>query len=191
MIGIPGLRGGNTFVRPSSFVRIDLTKHRDVGPGVLSRLTNFLIAKSILEALLVGALAVAFYLTAFNPFFRGALDEATAQHVYGWAVDESSPAHRVEVQLYIDGRFAGTTIANLPRPDVRAAGRAEDELHGFSFETPMLASGEHEARVYAVYASADETRRTLHQIGFTRKFIVESGRRETAPGISKRVGETP
>jgi hypothetical protein len=172
-------------------VRIDLTKHRDVGPTELSRLTNFLIAKSILEALLVGALAVAFYLTAFNPFFRGALDEATTVHVYGWAVDESSPVRRVEVQLYIDGHFAATTTANLPRPDVLAAGRAGDELHGFSFTTPALSPGEHEARVYAVHGSGDETRRTLHQIGFTRKFQVESNRVETAPVNLERGGETP
>lgn len=168
-----------------------MTKHRNVGPAEYARLTNFLIAKSILEALLVGALAVAFYLTTFNPFFRGALDEATPAHVYGWAVDESSPEKRVEVQLYIDGHFAAATTAHLPRPDVLAAGRAEDELHGFSFKTPALAPGEHEARVYAVHASGNETRRTLHQIGFTRKFVIESGRVETAPGISGRVGEAP
>lgn len=168
-----------------------MTKHRNVGPTELSRLTNFLLAKSILEALLVGALAVAFYLTTFNPFFRGALDEATTEHVYGWAVDESSPAKRVEVQLYIDGHFAATATANLPRPDVLAAGRAVDELHGFSFKTPALAPGEHEARVYAVHPSENETRRTLHQIGFTRKFVVESSSAENAPGNYERVGETP
>ena len=168
-----------------------MTKHRNVGPTEYARLTNFLIAKSILEALLVGALAVAFYLTAFNPFFRGALDEATTHQIYGWVVDESSPEKRVEVQLYIDGNFAATTTANLPRPDVLRAGRAEDELHGFSFTTPLLAPGEHEARVYAVYASGDDTRRTLHQIGFTRKFVIESSRVETAPGIAQRGGETP
>lgn len=145
---------------------------RPDGPSAVARLTNFLIAKSILEALFVGALGVFFYLTTFNPFFRGALDEATPQHVYGWAVDERSPARRVEVQLYIDGQFIATATANLARPDVLAAGRAEDEAHGFSFKTPALAVGEHEARVYAVYAGRDESRRALHQIGYERKFVV-------------------
>lgn len=150
-------------------------------PPEVARLANFLIAKSILEALLVGALSVGFYLTTFNPFFRGALDEATPQQIYGWAVDEAAPASHVEVQLYIDGRFSAATAANLPRPDVLAAGRAEDALHGFSFQTPPLSVGEHEARVYAVHIGRNLTRRTLHQIGVARKFVVEAGRTNIAP----------
>lgn len=161
-----------------------MSTHRPAGPTEVSRLTNFLIAKSIFEALFVGALAVVFYLTTFNPFFRGALDEATPQHIYGWAVDEARPARRIEIQLYIDGHFAGTTTANLPRPDVLDAGRAGDELHGFSFQTPVLNPGEHEARVYAVHMGSDENRRTLHQIGYARKFAVEAQQTETTPAVS-------
>lgn len=161
-----------------------LSTHRPARPIEVSRLTNFLIAKSIFETLFVGALAVVFYLTTFNPFFRGALDEATPRHIYGWAVDEASPSRRVEVQLYIDNQFAGTTTAHLPRPDVLAAGRAEDELHGFSFQTPALKPGEHEARVYAVFAGSDEARRTLHQIGYARKFTVEAVSAETTPAVT-------
>lgn len=168
-----------------------MSKQRPDGQTQLSRLANFLIAKSIVEALFVAALAVFFYLTAFNPYFRGALDEAKPQQVYGWAVDEASPARRVEVQLYIDGHFAGATTANLPRPDVLAAGRAEDELHGFSFTPPALAPGEHEARVYAVFAGSDESRRTLHQIGLALKFVVEPSRAETAPAVSTEGGKSP
>lgn len=132
------------------------------------------------------ALAVGFYLMTFNPYFRGALDEATGQHVYGWAVDDSSPASNVEVQLYIDGRFVAATTANLARPDVLAAGRSHDELHGFSFNTPLLSPGEHEARVYAVYAGRNESRRTLQQIGFAKKFVVDTGRTEAAPAVSAK-----
>lgn len=161
-----------------------MSTNRPAGPIEVSRLTNFLIAKSIFEAVFVGALAVVFYLTTFNPFFRGALDEATPQHVYGWAFDEALPARRVEVQLYIDGHFISTTTANLPRPDVLAAGRATDELHGFSFKTPALKAGEHEARVYAVFAGSDESRRTLHQIGYARRFTVEAVSAETPPAVS-------
>lgn len=161
-----------------------MSKQRLDQQSQLSRLTNFLIAKSIIEALFVAALAVFFYLTTFNPFFRGALDEAKTQQIYGWAVDEASPARHVEVQLYIDGHFAGATTANLPRPDVLAAGRAEDELHGFSFTPPAIAPGEHEARVYAVYMGSDESRRTLHQIGLALRFVVETSRAESAPVVA-------
>jgi hypothetical protein len=166
-----------------------LSKHRLDESSESARLTNFLIGKSLLEALFVGALAVGFYLTAFNPFFRGALDEATPQHVYGWAVDEARPTNRVEVQLYIDDHFAAATSANLPRPDVLAAGRVRDELHGFDFTTPALSPGEHEARVYAVYTGNDETRRTLHQIGLTRTFSVESSQQENAPAAVSTEGK--
>ena len=168
-----------------------MSKHKPDAPAEISRLTNFLIAKSILEAFFVGALAVSFYLLTFNPFFRGALDEATPQHVYGWAVDDSSPARTVEVQLYIDGQFTAATKADLPRPDVLAAGRAEDELHGFSFIMPTLKPGEHEARTFAVYAGKDESRRTLHQIGMARKFVVQSGSAGYSPTLLPGKEETP
>ena len=136
-----------------------------IAPRKRERLTNFLIGKSILEALFVGTLAIAFYLTAFTPFFRGSLDLADARSIAGWAVSQADPQSHVEVQLYIDARFAGNGRANLARPDVKAAGRAADENHGFAFETPPLAAGQHEARVYAVHSSGEGQRRTLQLIG--------------------------
>jgi hypothetical protein len=155
-----------------------------VAPRARARLTNFLIAKSILEALFVGALAVGFYLTAFTPFFRGSLDVADAGHVAGWVVNQAEPQSRVEVQLYIDGRFVGNSTADLPRPDVKAAGRAVDENHGFAFETPTLSAGQHEARVYAVHMSGGGQRRTLQLIGKPLVFNVapnEAVKENSAP----------
>ena len=132
----------------------------------LGRLARFLLAKAIIEALLVGALAVWFYVSAFPPFFRGAVDVTDRNGVAGWAVNSANPQERVEVQLYIDGRFVAHTIADQPRPDVRAAGRATDENCGFRFAGPFaLDSGPHEARVYVVHASNNETRRTLQLLG--------------------------
>jgi hypothetical protein len=148
---------------------------KTLAPEAAARLNNFLMAKGILEALFVGALAIVFYLTAFNPFFRGAVDLADAQHVAGWVVNRNDPARAVEVQLYVDGQFAGSTAANLSRPDVLAAGRAADERHGFIFETPQLSPGEHEARVYAVHASGAGERRTLQQVGQPVVFSVAQG----------------
>jgi hypothetical protein len=151
----------------------------DATPEALARLTRYLIAKSIIEAILVGALAVGFYLTAFNPFFRGAVDEANAQHVSGWAVNERAPDGRVEVQLYIDGRFVASRVADLSRPGVKDAGRARDEWHGFSFDTPPLDRGEHEARVYVVHESGEGARRTLQLLGQPRRFSVDARRAES------------
>lgn len=140
-----------------------------------ARLTNFLIGKSILEALFVGALAIGFYLTAFTPYFRGTLDFADAQRIAGWVVNQASPESHVEVELYVDGRFAGHQTANQLRPDVKTAGRAESEDHGFVFETPALAAGQHEARVYAVHSSGEGQRRTLQLVGKPLVFNVAPG----------------
>ncbi len=133
-------------------------------------MTNFIIAKSIIETLFVAALALGFYLTAFNPFFRGWTDEANQARVAGWAVNRLAPNDHVEVQLYIDGQFVASRKANQPRSDVREAGRAADDFHGFVFETPVLSGGEHEARVYAVHASASDARRTMQLIGKPLRF---------------------
>ncbi len=134
------------------------------------RLVHFLIGKSILEALFVAALAVGFYVTAFNTNFRG-WSEMGEGRVAGWVVDESAPHARVEVQLYVDDRFVADGTANVSRPDVFAAGRARDERHGFQFELPPLAAGEHVARVYAVHESGGSIRRTLQVIGKPVRFV--------------------
>jgi hypothetical protein len=143
-----------------------------VGGKARKRLTNYLIIKSLTEILFVGVLAIGFYLTAFAPYFRGTLDTADARNIAGWVVNRVEPQARVEVQLYLDGRFAGDRLADVVRPDVKAAGRAEDEGHGFVFDTPPLSAGEHEARVYAVHESGQGQRRTLQLIGKPLAFSV-------------------
>ncbi len=137
-----------------------------------SRLTQLLIAKSVIEALFVAVVAVVFFYTAFSPHFRGWSDVADAHKVAGWAVNEAAPREPVEVQVYIDGRFAGDCLANLSRPDVLAAGRATTERCGFQLETPPLAAGEHEARAFAVHTSDNGARRTLQLIGVPLRFRI-------------------
>lgn len=139
---------------------------------VRARLTQLLIAKSIIEALFVAMVAVGFYYTAFSPHFRGWSDVADARQVNGWAVNEAAPGVAVEVQVYIDGRFVADQLANRSRPDVLAAGRTTTELCGFQLDTPPLGVGEHEARVYAVQASEGGARRTLQQVGLPLRFRV-------------------
>jgi hypothetical protein len=141
-------------------------------PSARRRLAHLLIAKSVAEALFVGALAAGFFYFAFNPYFRGTLDQADAKTISGWVVDDSRPSARVEVQLYVDGRFAASGVADRARPDVLAAGRAQDERHGFVFDSATTASGEHEARVYAVHESGGGARRTLQLVGQPLRFSV-------------------
>ena len=49
-------------------------------------LTQLLIAKSVMETLLLGTIAVAFYLALFPPHFRG-WGEVTSREIAGWAVN--------------------------------------------------------------------------------------------------------
>jgi len=143
-------------------------------PPARKRLIKYLVLKSVIDLLFVGCLAVGFYLDAFNPSLSGSLDEAGAQGVSGWVVDKSKPGARVEVQLYVDGRFVESRPADFGRADLVAAGVAEDARHGFFFYLPPLEEGRHEARVYAVHESGGGTRRTLRQLGEAVEFALDA-----------------
>ena len=131
-----------------------------------------LLAAVTAATLAVGAAAVVARTVFFPPAFRGFGEVAGDGRVAGWAVVEGDPGRRVAVQLYVDGRFAGAQLAELPRPDVVAAGRARDERCGYSFHLPRLAPGEHEARVYAEHSVAGGAYRTLQTVGAPLRFVV-------------------
>jgi len=135
------------------------------------KLVHLLIAKSIAETLLVGCIAIIFFLTLFPPYFRG-WGEATPHGIAGWAVNEAAPGDRVEVQLFIDGQFFASNIAALSRPDVRAAGWSTDDWHGYDFAPLSLKPGEHVAQVYALHSNGAGTRRTLQLLGDPIRFVV-------------------
>ncbi|HEY8223689.1 MAG TPA: hypothetical protein VIG25_00340 [Pyrinomonadaceae bacterium] len=141
-----------------------------------STLIRFLIGKSILETVLVATIAVGFHINAFPPYFHG-WGEATATTIAGWAVNNNAPSERVSVQLFVDGTFVAAQSANLARPDVPAAGWAEDEWHGYSFALPALGAGTHEARVYALHESGSGTRLTLQQLGDPIRFSLDASGR--------------
>jgi len=140
-----------------------------------SQLVNLLIAKSILETVLVGAVAVGVYMNAFPPAFRG-WGEAVreTQTIAGWAVNDAEPWQRVEVQLFIDGKFQQTQVAHHSRPDVMAAGWSKDEWHGYVFKMTGLSAGKHEARVYALHGSREGGRYTLQMLGDPIRIEVKS-----------------
>ena len=143
-------------------------------PPARKRLIKCLVFKSVIDLLFVGYFAIGFYLDAFNPGLRGTLDEAGAQGVAGWVLDKSNPGERVEVQLYVDGRFVESRRADFARADLVAAGVAEDARHGFYFYLPPLEEGRHEARVYAVHESDGGARRTLRQLGEAFEFALDA-----------------
>ena len=105
----------------------------------MKRLSNLLIAKSILDTIFVGTIAVVVYTRAFPPTFHGWGEAVVAsQSISGWVVDDADPWRRVEVQLFVDGKFVGTQLAQLSRRDVVAAGWAKDEWHGYDFAVKGL-----------------------------------------------------
>jgi hypothetical protein len=138
-----------------------------------SRLVHILIAKAIVETVLVGTIAVGFNAVAFPPTFHGWGEaQAATRSVAGWAVNDASPWERVQVQLFVDGKLVGDQIANLSRPDVVRTGWAKDEWHGYNFPQLELPDGVHEARVYAVHKVGDGSRYTLQALGDPIPFVL-------------------
>jgi len=129
-----------------------------------TKLVHVLIGKSILETVLVGALAVFTFITILPPYFHG-WGEVTSTGISGWVVNNASPWDRVQVQLFIDGRFQATALASEPRPDVSMAGWAKDQWHGYTFPLGSLTVGYHEARVYALHDSGGGARKSLQLVG--------------------------
>lgn len=139
------------------------------------RLVDILIGKAIIETLLVGAIAVGFYASAFPPTFHGWGEAVTASRsVAGWAVNSAAPWERVEVQLFVDDKFMASQIAEKSRPDVKDAGWARDQWHGYDFQLSDLNAGQHTARIYVVHQSGAATRYTLQLLGDPIVFSVNA-----------------
>jgi hypothetical protein len=138
------------------------------------KLVHALIAKSIAETILVGGLAVAFFIHAFPPTYHG-WAEVQPRGFAGWAVNHSNQFERLEVQLFIDGKFVARTIADQSRPDVVAAGWARDEWHGYRFEVLSLPGpGLHQARVYALHSVRQGAFQTLQTVGDPVGFDIDT-----------------
>ena len=134
------------------------------------RLARLIIAKLAVDILFITAIVTGFSYAELAPSFRGWLDGADAERVIGWAAKTAAAGGPAEVQLYIDGRFVGHAIAELPRPDVNNTLPSVSQNCGYEFIMPRLAPGEHEARVFAVYATADGIGQGLRQVGPAMRF---------------------
>jgi hypothetical protein len=92
-----------------------------------------------------------------NPF--GSLDGVATGpgrvKLSGWVLDPDSDAP-VTVHVYIDGRWGGQTVADLPRPDVGAAYPGYGPARGFELTLPVTA-GWREVCVYAINIGAGST----------------------------------
>ena len=143
-----------------------------------------LIGKSILETLLVGALAVATFMSVLPPYFHG-WGEVTSTGISGWAVNNAAPWDRCEVQLFIDGRLYASALASESRADVVAAGWARDEWHGYTFAISSLSEGPHEARVYVMHDSGAGSRKSLQLLGNPILFVIGPDGKPKGLGLSR------
>lgn len=152
-------------------------------------LVHVLIGKSILETLLVGALAVFTFITILPPYFHG-WGEVTNTGISGWVVNDAAPWDRVEVHLFVGGRFVASTLATQPRPDVFAAGWSKDPWHGYTFPFASVTSlprGLQEARVYALHDSGGGKRKSLQLVGMPLPvFVDEEGKPGRIVAVKQR-----
>jgi hypothetical protein len=123
----------------------------------------------------MAAVFVGFRSVFFPPSFRGWGEVTADRMIAGWMINKGAPSARVEVQLYIDDRFVAAAIADLPRPDVVAAGYTQDPRCGYRFKIPPLAPGTHEGRIYALHKIGTGTYRTLQLTGNPLHFSVDAG----------------
>lgn len=139
------------------------------------RLAQLLIIKLLAEVIFIAALVINFYQATGPAIYQGwsetisDQDQGGTRGIAGWVVnpqDEASAAP-IEVQLYVDDRFAAGASADIPRPDVVAAGRTTNPRCGFYFAlaSSSLPAGTHAAQVFAVHHGGRTTRRTLLPLG--------------------------
>ncbi len=128
-----------------------------------SQLLKAILAKSVIEILLVCAVVTMAAFSNFSPLLRGAIDLADQNRVAGWVHDPLSPEEAIEVQLFIDGRFVASTIADQRRDDLVRAKATTKPDHGFAFEIGglKLDHGLHSAQVYAVRSAAGSSKALL------------------------------
>jgi spore germination protein YaaH len=87
--------------------------------------------------------------------FDAAGGSAGTLTVSGWAIDPDT-ALPIGVHVYVDGKFAGSTIASNPRPDVGAIYPGWGAGHGYTTSV-NVSGGTHDVCVYAINAGLGDT----------------------------------
>lgn len=138
-----------------------------------SRLVKLLVGKLLFDLFfLIAAVVVSAYI-ALPPMYRGWTDEADSTHVSGWVADQLNNARKVDVQLFVDGKFIAERTADMPRPDVTQKYPTVNAACGFRFEMPQMSAGVHAVNVYAVEISKPGSPPTVLQVGKTMSVKIE------------------
>ena len=125
-----------------------------------AKLLRAVIVKSFVEVILVCVVVSLAAFSTFSPQLRGAIDVADQTRIAGWVNDPWSPTRSLEVQLFIDGKFIASQLADQPRADLVSAGVTTGPNHGFNFRLEQfnISSGKHSAQVYAVREAAGSSK---------------------------------
>lgn len=120
--------------------------------SVPSRLLKAILAKSIIEIILICAVATFAAFSTSSPRLRGDVDIANQRRVYGWVLAPEAPDVAIEVQLFIGEKWVASQLADEQRNDLLRRGMASNPYHGFYFDLNRLnlAPGRHTLQVYAV-----------------------------------------
>jgi hypothetical protein len=115
-------------------------------------LLKAIVAKSLIEIVLVCAVATFTAFSSFSPRLRGAIDVANQTRVAGWVVAPEAPEAVIEVQLFVDDKLLASQLANEQQDDLVRYGVASSPYHGFYFDLNQfnLAPGRHTVQVYAL-----------------------------------------
>jgi hypothetical protein len=71
-----------------------------------------------------------------QPVYGGYVDGATCNAIFGWAWNQSQPNTSINVDIYADGVYLTTVLANQFRQDLLNAGIGNGQ-HGFNIPTPQ------------------------------------------------------
>lgn len=133
--------------------------------SVPSRLLKAIVAKSLIEIILVCVVATFVAFSTFNPRLRGAIEVADQTRVAGWVVAPEAPEVVIEVQLFVDEKLLASRLADEKRSNLVRFGVSPNPNHGFTFDLTRakLAPGRHTAQVYAL-RQASGANKTLSPI---------------------------
>ncbi|HEY0169512.1 MAG TPA: hypothetical protein VGB98_00555 [Pyrinomonadaceae bacterium] len=129
------------------------------------RIAKLVAAKLALDLLFVGAFAVYTRAVTFGRDFDGALEHADGRGARGWVVDLERPGEPVEIQLFENGRFVASTLAEELRTDTDPRTTHGAGRRGFIFRFERDLYGEHTVSAYAVRAGRGGERRVLQKVG--------------------------
>lgn len=135
------------------------------------RLRKLIAVKLALDLVFVCGLAVYTHAVTYRAGFEGELEQADGLGARGWVVDLERPGAPVEVQLFLNGRFAASATAAEPVSDEAKGDSSGRDRRAFVFRFEQPRHGEYDARVYAVRERRGGARRTLQELGGARGFI--------------------